>query len=100
MKRSRDIRGQDLLPIPTVGEILLEEYLKPLKLSQRALAHAIRVPRRHINEIVLRKRRVTVELDLRLTRHFRLSEGMFLRLQAAIDRRVREREFANKLDLA
>jgi antitoxin HigA-1 len=88
----------DLLPIPTVGEILLEEFLKPLELSQNALARAIAVPPRRINEIVLGKRGVTADTDLRLTRYFRLSEGYFLRLQMEHDIRVERRVLGKKLD--
>jgi addiction module HigA family antidote len=81
-----------------VGEILLEEFLKPLELSQNALARAIMVPPRRINEIVLGKRSVTADTDLRLTRYFRLSAGYFLRLQMQHDLRVEQRALGNKLD--
>ena len=77
-----------MLPLPTVGEILLEEFLKPLELSQNALARAIGVPPRRINEVVLGKRAVTADTDLRLTRYFRMSEGFFLRLQVDCDLRI------------
>ena len=87
-----------MLPIPTVGEILLEEFLKPLDLSQNALARAIGVPPRRINEIVLGKRAVTADTDLRLTRYFQLSEGFFLRLQISYDLRIQRRALGNKLD--
>jgi len=66
---------------PGPGEILLEEFLKPLGLSQTALARAIGVPPRRINEIVLGKRAVTADTDLRLGRYFSMSEGFFLNLQ-------------------
>ena len=97
-RKPRAHSEQDLLPIPTVGEILLEEYLKPLELSQDALARAIGVPLRRINEIVLGKRAVTADMDLRLTRYFKLSEGMFLRMQIDIDLRVQRRLLGDKLD--
>ena len=73
------------LPNPHPGEILLEDFLKPMRLSQSQLARAVGVPPRRINEIVLGKRAVTAETDLLLTRYFGLSEGLFLRLQAAYD---------------
>jgi antitoxin HigA-1 len=98
LKSSTTTRKQDLLPIPTVGEILLEEFLKPLELSQNALARAIGVPPRRINEIVLGKRAVTADTDLRLTRYFKLSEGFFLRLQMSYDLRVQRRLLGDKLD--
>ena len=86
------------MPIPTVGEILLEEFLKPLNLSQNALARAIGVSPRRINEIVLGKRSMTAATDLRLTRYFRLSEGFFLRLQMECDLRLQRRALGKKLD--
>ena len=97
-KSSTTIKKSDLLPIPTVGEILLEEFLKPLDLSQNALARALSVPPRRINEIVLGKRTITANTDLRLTRYFRLSEGFFLRLQMEHDIRVERRLLGKKLD--
>ena len=98
LKSLTTTRKQDLLPIPTVGEILLEEFLKPMELSQNALARAVGVPPRRINEIVLGKRAVTADTDLRLTRYFKLSEGFFLRLQMSYDLRVQRRALGNKLD--
>ena len=73
------------MPNPHPGEILLEDFLKPMQLSQSELARAVGVPPRRINEVVLGKRAVTAETDLLLTRYFGLSEGLFLRLQAAHD---------------
>jgi addiction module HigA family antidote len=70
-----------LLQNPHPGEILLEEFLKPMGLSQNALARAVHVAPRRINEIVLGKRDITADTDLRLARYFGLSEGFFLGLQ-------------------
>jgi antitoxin HigA-1 len=91
LKSSTTIKRSNLLPIPTVGEILLEEFLKPLELSQNALARALAVPPRRINEIVLGNRGVTADTDLRLTRYFRMSAGFFLRLQMEHEIRVERR---------
>jgi addiction module HigA family antidote len=60
---------------PHPGEILLEEFLKPMQLSQNALARAVHVAPRRINEIVLGKRDITANTDLRLARYFGMSEG-------------------------
>ena len=98
LKSSITTSRQELLPIPTVGEILLEEFLKPLGLSQNALARAVGVPPRRINEIVLGKRAVTADTDLWLTRYFRMSEGFFLRLQMDYDLRMQKRELGKKLE--
>lgn len=77
-KSSTTIAKGGLLPNPHPGEILLEEFLKPMGLSQNALARAVHVPPRRINEIVHGKRDVTADTDLRLARYFGLSEGFFL----------------------
>ena len=72
-------------PNPHPGEILLEDFLKPMRINQSELGRAIGVPRRRINEVVLGKRAVTADTDLLLTRYFGLSEGLFLRLQTTYD---------------
>ncbi|MGH6779562.1 MAG: HigA family addiction module antitoxin [Bradyrhizobium sp.] len=74
-----------LLRNPRPGEILLEEFLKPMQLSQNALARAVHVAPRRINEIVLGKRDITADTDLRLARYFGLSDGFFLGLQMDYD---------------
>ncbi len=98
LKSATTTRKSEFLHVATVGEILLEEFLKPMDISQNALARAIGVPPRRINEIVLGKRAVTADTDLRLTRYFKLSEGFFLRLQMSYDLRVQRRALGNKLD--
>jgi len=85
------------LPNPHPGGILLEEFLRPMALSQNALARAIHVPPRRINELVLGKRAVTADTDLRLTRYFGLSEGFFLGLQSDYDLMERRREIEAEL---
>jgi len=87
------------IPNPHPGRILNEEFLKPLGLSQNALARALGVPPRRINEIVLGKRAVTADTDLRLARFFGLSEGFFLGLQDDYDllKLKRKRELGDKL---
>lgn len=87
----------DLLPNPHPGEILLEDFLKPMGLSQNALARAVRVPPRRINEIILGKRAVTADTDLRLARYFGLSEGFFIGLQSDYDLMQRRREIGDDL---
>ncbi len=92
------------------GEILLEEFLKPLGLSQNRLALDIRVPARRINEIVLGKRRITPDTAMRLAKYFRTSPQFWLglqmdydldvvqdRLAEQINREVRECEVENKI---
>ena len=67
------------------GEILLEEFLNPMAISQNALARALQVPPRRVNEIVLGKRAVTADTALRLAAFFGTSEGFWLGLQADYD---------------
>ncbi len=75
----------------TPGEILLEEFLRPMGLSQYRLAKEIGVPAQRISEIISGKRGVTADTDLRLCRFFGLSNGYWLRAQAAYDTEVAER---------
>ena len=75
------ITTDELLHNPHAGETLAEDFLKPMGISQTALAKAIGVSPRRINEIILGKRAVTANTDLRLARYFGVSEGFFLGLQ-------------------
>lgn len=67
------------------GEVLLEEFLKPMELSQNRLALSIGVPPRRINEIILGKRSVTADTALRLGRYFKMSPQFWLGLQMDYD---------------
>lgn len=67
------------------GEILQEEFLKPMNLSQNRLALDIRVPARRINEIVHGKRRITADTALRLAKYFKMSPQFWLGLQMDYD---------------
>lgn len=87
----------NLLANPHPGEILLEEFLLPMGISQNAVARAIHVPPRRINEIVLGKRAVTADTDLRLSRFFGVSEGFFLGLQADYDLVEQRRALGDEL---
>ena len=84
------------LPPIHPGEILREEFMKPRGLSQNALARALNVPPRRINEIVLEKRAITADTALRLARYFGTSAEMWAGLQADYDLRqaryVRQKE--------
>lgn len=80
------------------GEILLEEFLKPMELSQYRLAKGIGVPARRINEIVLGKRSITPDTALRLSRYFGLSERFWLNLQTRYDLEIEKDRLADRLD--
>ena len=95
--KSKSPTTTDLLHNPHPGEILLEEFLKPLDLSQTKLAKALGVPPRRINEIVLGKRAVTADTDLRLARYFKMSEGFFLGLQNDYELMERKRQIGEQL---
>jgi addiction module HigA family antidote len=97
-RSSTTMTDEELLPNPHPGEILAEEFMRPLGLSQNALARSIRVPPRRINELVQGKRAVTADTDLRLARYFGMSEGFFLGLQADHDLMGRKREIAAELE--
>ena len=86
-----------LSPI-TPGELLQEEFLEPLDISQVRLAKAIGVPASRISEIITGQRAITADTDLRLCRVLGLSPGYWLRAQAAHDTEVASAELAEVLD--
>lgn len=81
----------------TPGELLAEEFLKPLGVTQYRLAKEIGVPAQRIGDIVAGKRAITADTDLRLCRFFGLSNGYWLRAQAAYDTEIAERALGPKL---
>lgn len=80
------------------GEVLLEEFLKPMGLSQNRLALSIGVPSRRINEIVLGKRRITADTALRLGRYFDMSPQFWLGLQMDYDLDITADKLAERLE--
>ena len=80
------------------GEILLEEFLAPLGVSQYQLAKAVDVPARRINEIVHGQRRITADTALRLSRYFGTSERFWLNLQARYDLEIEKDRLGGALD--
>ena len=78
----------------TPGELLLEEFLVPMGISQYRLAKAIDVPAQRIGEIVAGKRSITADTDLRLCKFFGLSDGYWLRAQVAHDTEVAAKALA------
>jgi addiction module HigA family antidote len=86
------------LPPIHPGEILMEEFLEPMGISQYRLAKDISVPPRRINEIVHGKRGVTADTALRLGRFFGMSPQFWLNLQTRYDLEVTEDSLANRLD--
>lgn len=88
----------DTLPPIHPGEILREEFLTPLGISQYALAKGITVPPRRINEIVHGKRGITADTALRLGRFFGMSAQFWLNLQSHYDLEVQRDLLADRLD--
>jgi addiction module HigA family antidote len=88
---------EKLMPVHP-GEVLLEEFLKPMGLSQNRLALDIRVPARRINEIVHGKRRITPDTALRLAKYFNMSPQFWLGLQMDYDLDVAEDELAGRIE--
>lgn len=80
------------------GEVLLEEFLEPMEISQYRLAKDISVPPRRINEIVHGKRAVTADTALRLARYFGTSDRFWLNLQASFDLDVQRDKLGKRLE--
>ncbi|MBZ0256980.1 HigA family addiction module antidote protein [bacterium] len=87
----------DLLNNPHPGEILFEEFLAPLNLSQSALARKIGVSPTRIHAIIRERRTITADTDLRLSRFFGLTEGYWLRLQNTYDIMETRRELGDSI---
>ena len=91
------MKKRSLRPIHP-GEILLEEFLKPMGLSQYRLAKDVTVPPRRINEIVHGKRNISADTALRLARYFGASEGFWLNLQSRYDLELGKDKLGDRLN--
>ena len=87
-----------VMPPVHPGEILLEEFLKPLEVSQYQLAKEISVPARRVNEIVHGQRRISADTALRLARCFGTSERFWMNLQTRYDLEIEKDRLGNALD--
>lgn len=90
------MRNEKLAPVHP-GEVLFEEFLKPMNLSQNRLALSIGVPARRINEIVLGKRGITADTALRLARYFGMSPHFWMGIQMDYALDVAEDELTDRL---
>lgn len=97
-KSSTTTDNSDWLHIPHAGEMLVMEFMEPLKLNTAALANAIAVEPARLQAMIDGKTRIDGELDLRLSRYFRMSEGFFLRLQTSAELRTAKRALNGELD--
>lgn len=91
------MRDKRLPPIHP-GEILLEEFLKPMGISQYRLAKATSVPARRINEIVHGKRAITADTALRLSKFFGMSDRFWMNLQTRYDLEIEKDRLGSRLD--
>ncbi|MBA4422869.1 MAG: addiction module antidote protein, HigA family [Syntrophus sp. (in: bacteria)] len=91
------MNGRDFPPVHP-GEILLEEFLKPMSISQYRLAESIHVPARRINEIVLEKRGITADTALRLSRFFGNSAQFWMNLQTRYELELARELSASSID--
>ena len=89
---------ENKLPPIHPGKILMEEFLKPMELSQYRLAKDISVPARRINEIVHGKRSISPDTALRLSRYFGMSERFWMNLQARYDLEMEKDRLEERLD--
>lgn len=89
----------NFLPPIHPGEMLVEEFLTPLGLTQTRVAQDTGIPLARINQICLEKRSITADTDLRLCRYFGLSEGWWLRLQAKYDLECTKKALGKRLVL-
>ena len=89
---------QELLAPIHPGEILLEEFLKPMKISQESLARDLNVPIEQINEIIQEKQGITADIALRLSRYFAMSERFWMNLQTRYDIEVEKDRLRERLE--
>ena len=88
----------EMIPTPTVGEILQEEFMTPLNISAYRLAKEIYVPVSRVQEILNGRRRISADTSLRLSRYFGVSEQYFLHLQDDIDLRNQRLALGKELE--
>lgn len=98
MSRLSIATDADWLPIPHAGDLLRTEFMEPLNLGCGELASAIAVDPMRLTEMLDGSSRVDGELDLRLARYFRMSEGFFLRVQDSYELRLAKRALNGELD--
>jgi len=92
-----DVAEGGKLPPVTPGEILLEDFLKPMGLTQYRLAKEIGVPQRRIGEIIAGKRAITIDTGLRLARFFGMNDGFWIGLQTDYDTAMAKNTLADVL---
>jgi addiction module HigA family antidote len=84
--------------VPNIGEVLSEEFLKPMDISQNVLAKAIGIPQNRLSDIINGKRGITADTDLRLCKYFGLTDGFFAGMQLDFDRIKARRKIQEELN--
>jgi addiction module HigA family antidote len=84
--------------LPTIGKVLASEFLKPMNISQNALAKALGIPQNRISDIINGKRGISADTDLRLCKYFGLTDGYFSGLQMDFERVAAKRKLKKELD--
>ena len=92
-----DVSTGEMLPLVHPGDVLREEFLKPIQLSVYELAKALKVPRSRLNDIVLGRRAVSIDTALRLGRYFGISAQYWLNLQLSHDLDLAERGLSSEI---
>ena len=98
VSKSQTITNPEWLHNPHAGEMLVSEFMEPLELDTATLAEAIEVPIGNLKAVIAGQRAVSGDLDLRLARYFRMSEGFFLRLQTQYELMEAKRALNGALD--
>jgi addiction module HigA family antidote len=93
-----DVTTGKRLPLVHPGEILRDDFLKPMKISVYSLAQVIKVPRSRVNDIVLGRRGITVDTAFRLARYFGTSPEFWINLQARHDLDVADRKLRRRIE--
>ena len=83
--------------LPAIGEVLSLEFLKPLNISQNALAKALGIPQNRLSDIINGKRGITADTDLRLCKYFGLTDGFFIGMQMDFERIAARRKIKDEL---
>jgi addiction module HigA family antidote len=84
--------------VPNIGEVLVEEFLGPMNISQNAPAKAIGIPQNRLSDIINGKRRISADTDLRLCRYFGLTDGYFAGMQMDFERIAAKRKIQGELE--
>ena len=98
MSKLSTTTNADWLDLPHAGEVVLSEFMEPLDLTSAQLAPSLLVDQARLDDVITGKRPIDADMDLRLTRYFRLSEGYFLNIKVRLDTLAAKRTLNGELD--